>query len=143
MKIDPSLSLDSVLDGEVPLRDTPLHKLERPGYRREGLYGPTPFIPRGDPITIALTIEQHCQHCGGVSSYFGGLFREFEGVALTGETRFRNALKAAPWDAISKVQHLHEETPYCPHCLGTGDQVGGTAHQDKGGEVKSLKPLSI
>ena len=141
MKVDPTLSLDSVLNGEIPPSDTPT-KMERPGYKRDGLYGPTPFTPKGDPIIIALTIEQHCQWCGSTWMHFGGLFREFEGSALLGEARFRNALKEAPKDKIAKVQHLHEEVPYCPHCLGKGDEVSGAANPDKGGEVESLKPLS-
>lgn len=141
MKIDPSLTLDSVLDGELPLSDTP-HKLERPGYKREGLYGPTPFTPRGDPILIALTIEQHCRHCGHSWLSFGGIFREFEGTALMGEARFRNAVKDATKDKIEKVQHLHEEVPYCPHCLGMGDAVSVPANLGTG-EDGTLQPLPL
>ncbi len=145
MKVDPSLTLDSVLDGELPLRDEPLHKLERPGYKREGLFGPTPFISKGDPIIVALTIEQSCLHCGHQWLYFGGLFREFSGTALAGETTFRNRLKEAPKDAIVKVQTLHETVPYCPHCLGMGDEVGGLTNQgvDRGVTNAAASPLFI
>lgn len=134
-------SLDDLLDGKLPPSDVG-HRLERPGYKRDGLYGETPFRPRGDPIIVALTIEQHCKHCGHSWLTFGGLFREFSGTALQGPALYRNALKDAPKGEISKVQHLHENIPYCPHCLGTGDNVSGDAHQDKGGGVEISEPLS-
>ncbi len=140
MKVDPTLTLDSVLDGEIPLNDTP-SKMERPSYKRDGFYGPTPFTPKGDPIIIALTIEQHCKWCGHSWLGFGGIYREFEGTALLGEARFRNALKEAPKDKIAKVQHLHEEVPYCPHCLGTGDEVSGAANRGEGAAPRQSLPI--
>lgn len=130
-----TLDLDSVLNGAVPSKPLTAHE-------SRDLYGPTPFIPRAEPVVIALTIEQHCKHCGHSWLSFGGLFREFIGSALQSPATYRNALKEAPKHEIARLQTLHEDVPYCPHCLGTGDMGSGVAALDKGGGVELAKPLS-
>lgn len=129
------MNLDDVLSGKLPIA------IAAP--KPSAWYsGPTPFKLHEEPVIIALTIEQHCKHCGHSWLCFGGLFCEFIGSALQGPATYRNALKEAPKDEIAKLQTLHEEVPYCPHCLGTGDMGSGVAALDKGGGVELAKPLS-
>lgn len=113
-----SLTLDELLDGAAePPSEAPLHVHERPAYRRDGLYGSTPFKARVERI-VALTTEQQCLNCGAVHMGFGGLYREFEGQGLMGTLSLRNEVKGpVTKDAINRVQHDRTEVPFCPSCL--------------------------
>lgn len=119
------LTLDDLKAGILPSpEDEPKHEgrtLERPSYRREGLYGHTPFRIRSQPIIIALTIEQTCRACGTTSLSMGGLFCEQEEGPADAPVTSRNRIDYVEKLKIDKVINQQELVVYCPTCLGKGD----------------------
>ena len=130
------LPLADLLDNNLPPSDEPIHRLEKPHYKRDGLYGATPFKPREVTI-VAVTTEQICSHCGSSHLGFGGVFYEFLGQGLHGPMMMRNPVINPTKDKIQKVAHITENVPYCPTCLGKGDEVSDPAHSGKGEEAPS------
>jgi hypothetical protein len=112
------LPLADLLDGNLPPSDEPIHRLEKPHYKRDGLYGQTPFKPR-EVATVALTTEQVCLHCGTSHLGFGGIFHEFMGMGEDGPLKMRTPTKALKSE-IQQIIHTTENVPYCPTCLGEG-----------------------
>ena len=134
------LPLSDLLDGNLPPTDKPLHRLEKPCYKRDGLYGATPFKPKEVTI-VAVTTEQVCKHCGASHLGFGGVFYEFLGQGLNGPLMMRNVARGITKDKIEKVAHVTEQVPYCPTCLGKGDEASKDTRSGMGeSEMDSLDP---
>lgn len=109
-------SLEDTLDGkDLGPDDTP-HTLEKPCYRRDGLYGRTPFTPKPTAIH-AVIVHSICRNCGNERDSFGGIFQVIHGRALHGETVFQNRIPSALQSDIKEIETVTEETPFCPECL--------------------------
>lgn len=117
-------SLIDLLDNnlpEPPPSNEPIHKLERPSFRRDGLFGRTPFKVREAEL-VAVTTEQVCLCCGSTHLGFGGIFREYQGTVGVAETTTRTLVDGPVLKTqIDRVTHVTEKVPYCPTCLGKGD----------------------
>ena len=138
-----SPSLADLLSGNIPAPTPPPNpRIAPPSYRRDGLYGRTPFKLREAHI-VAVTTEQVCRHCGSSHMGFGGVFYEFTGQGEGGALTMRNAAPDATKDQIERVVHETDEVPYCPTCLGKGDIASGSTGRGEGGEVNASSPAPL